>query len=370
MQAATWQRSMRTGPGLLLLVGAVAGAGEMRIKDIATVSSTAGYHLVGYGLVTGLNGTGDTKSTYVTLQSIVNMLRTLNVTVQAQDLNLKNCASVVVEATLPPAAKRGMRVDLTVTSIGDAKSLEGGRLIITPLLGGDRQPYVEASGDLSLGGGYSAGGGGATATKNHVTVGKIPGGGLVVLDVPAAPPSPYVSLFLHRPDFTTATRVADVINEELGERTATAVDDTTINVQVRYSANVPEFVQRIENLKVEPDAPARVVIDERNGTIVFTNNVRILPAAVAAGGISVVVQRRLQVSQPEAPLTGGQTVVVPEDTVSVEEEPGSLATVPEQASLGDLVEALNALGLKPRALIAILRALKEAGALQAELVIM
>ena len=369
MNAAIRRRSARLALGLVLVASAAASAGEMRIKDIATVSSTAGYHLVGYGLITGLTGTGDTKSTYVTLQSIVNMLRALNVTVTA-DMNLKNCASVIVEAELPPAAKRGMRVDLTVTSIGDAKSLEGGRLIFTPLMGGDKQPYVEASGDLSLGGGYSAGGGGATATKNHVTVGKIPNGGLVVLDAPATPTAPYVQLFLHQPDFTTATRVAEAINQELGERTATAADDATISVQVRYSANVPDLVQRIENLMVEPDAPARVVIDERNGTIVFSGNVRILPAAVAAGGISVVVQHQLLVSQPEAPLTHGETVVVPQDTVSVTEEPGSLMAVPEQATLGDLVEALNALGLKPRALIAILRALKEAGALQAELVIM
>jgi len=342
-----------------------------RLKDIANFGGVRANQLIGYGLVVGLNKTGDGNSMISTTKSIMNMLQSMNITVGSRDIKSGNVAAVMVTATLPPFARQGMKLDVAVSSIGDAKSLEGGTLVQCPLRGPDGLVYAVAQGQLSIGG-FSAGGGDNQVTKNHPTVGNIPSGSIVEREVPfKINDLNEVTVALNADDFNTAARAAGAINQELNASLARAIDSRTIMIQVpeAYKNNVAGLLAKIEVVEVTPETAARVVVNERTGTVVMGENVRINPVAIAHGNIHVQISSTPIVSQP-APLSGGKTVVVKQKNVSVSEEKAQLFVLPNQSSIGDLVVALNAVGVTPRDLVAILQAIKAAGALQAQLEIM
>lgn len=476
----------------LLLSCATADALQLRVKDVASIADGGAHKLLGYGLVVGLQGTGDGKKALFTVQSLANMLEQFGISIEASQLDVDNVAAVMVTGDLPSGAAAGARMDVTVSSLGDAASLQGGTLLLTPLRGADGQIYAIAQGPVSVGG-YQAGGRGASVTRNHTAVGRMPNGASVVLPAPAsaALSAGRLSLQLHQPDFTTAGRLADSINSGLGHICAHAVNSAMIQVAIPPDMpNLTTLIRHIEALPVQPDMPARVVLNERTGTVVIGSDVRILPVAIAHGALTVQIMRRYSVSQPpplvyhdaatsittpvlavpddtlvatttdraasdhdsdfwwtadradddansyeaasgtinssadigvispptddtmilsddnaEVVMTtaswveimdeaspavvsggashglhrlpshaphvsgGGHTVVVPEDSVRVDEQETQLMTIGGEATLSDLVEALNVLGVSPRDLIAIIQALKQAGALQAELII-
>jgi flagellar P-ring protein precursor FlgI len=363
--------------GLALLLPALsAGAAEVRLKDIARLAGVRDNDLWGYGLVVGLDGTGDRRqSARFTIQALRNLLAREGITLPADALDRgaldpKNVAAVVVTAKLPPFATAGSRIDVVVSSVGDAKSLQGGTLLPTPLRAGDGQTYAVASGSVSLGGGFAAQGGGSSVQKNHPTAGRIPGGATVERAVGTSLRLDRLALALLTPDYATATAVARAINAAFQRPLAVARDAGTVEVEVPEPsrASPATFIADLEALRVTPDAPAKVVINERTGTVVLGQDVRIGPVAVAHGNLAVRVESRTQVSQPP-PLAprGSATVVVPETQVQVQEQGGQVHLVPDGASIGDVVAALNALGATPRDLIAILQAIQRAGALDAEL---
>jgi flagellar P-ring protein precursor FlgI len=344
----------------------------VRLKDLMEVEGVRGNYLVGYGVVVGLKGTGDGDQTKFTVQSIVNMLEKFGVRVPKEQVKLKNAAAVMVTAYLPPNVKPGQRIDVQVSAIGDAKSLQGGTLLLTPLIGPDGQVYAVAQGPVSIGG-FAAGGAGAQVAVNHPTVGRVPNGAIVEREVPAGDLNSLdrLTLSLRTADFTTAQRVAEALNQYLRGNYAKAVDMKTIELEVpkNYRGRVVPLLAEIGNLEVRPDIPARVVIDERTGTVVIGENVRISKVAVAHGNLSVEVRETPQVVQP-FPFGQGETVVVPRTEVKAKEEKARIVVLEEGATLGELVRALNAVGATARELIAVLQAIKEAGALHAELVIM
>lgn len=363
-----------------LLAAAVSGsllapgvAHAARIKDIADIQGVRPNQLVGYGVVTGLNGTGDGQQAVFTIQSILSMLRRrgINITVDPRQLRVENAAAVVVTATLPPFARVGSRIDVQVSSIGDAESLQGGTLVLTPLFAPDQQVYAVAQGPVSLGGGFSAQAAGAAATKSHPTVGYISDGAIVEREVPVElAVSGTVRIALHEADFTTVARVAEAVNLFLGGRRARAVDARTVDIRVEPGEDPIALLNHVELLEVSADRRARVVLNERTGTVIMGENVRIAPVAIAHGSLSIQVKTDFGVSQP-APLSEGETVVVPDTTLSVQEgKKESLMLVQPGVGLGELVAALNALGVTPQDLIAVLQAMKAAGALEAELEIM
>ncbi len=344
----------------------------VRLKDLMEVEGVRGNYLVGYGVVVGLKGTGDGDQTKFTVQSVVNMLEKFGVRVPKEQVKLKNAAAVMVTAYLPPNVKPGQRIDVQVSAIGDAKSLQGGTLLLTPLIGPDGQVYAVAQGPVSIGG-FAAGGAGAQIAVNHPTVGRVPNGAIVEREVPSRDLNSLdrITLSLRTEDFTTAQRVAEALNQYLRGNYAKAVDIKTIELEVpkNYRGKVVSLLAEIGNLEVRPDIPARVVIDERTGTVVIGENVRISKVAVAHGNLSVEVRETPQVVQP-FPFGQGETVVVPRTEVKAKEEKARIVVLEEGATLGELVRALNAVGATARELIAVLQAIKEAGALHAELVIM
>ena len=353
-----------------MAIATAAAAPISRIKDIAKVQGVRSNQLVGYGLVVGLNGTGDSDKTSAVL-SVINMLKSFGVTfgsvVSASDLKSKNVAAVMVTAQLPPFAKPGDNIDITVSSMGDAKSLQGGTLIQAPLRAATGQVYAVGQGPLSTGG-FVVGSGGASQQKNFPTVGNIPGGAIVERDVPVQLSSGgNINLSLSQPDFTTASRITDAINANFGS-IAYASDPGTVTVSVpsEFGGNVVAFVASLEDLPVSPDVVAKVIINERTGTVVMGSNVSVSEVAVAQGGLSVKITRNKEVSQPE-PFSRGNTVVTDNKTVDVEEKPANLIVLPSSANIGDVVNALNAVGATPRDIISILQAMKAAGALHAEL---
>jgi len=360
---------------LLVLTGALLLAPESsqgaRIKDIAKIVGVRNNQLVGYGLVGGLNGTGDKQGTEFTIQSLTNMLIKMGINVDPTQVKVKNVAAVMVTAELPAFARPGIRLDVQVSSIGDAKSLQGGTLLMTPLQGVDGETYALAQGAVSLGG-FGAGSGGDTATKNHPTVGTIPSGAVVERSV-VVPLQlrERLHFVLHQPDFTTSEAVSKAMNQQIGQTVAFSQDSRTVFVDVpgAFQEHVVDFIARLETVEVAVDTPARVVVNERTGTVVMGENVRISTVAVSHGGLSVVIQEEPVISQP-SPFGEGRTVVTKDREVSVEEEESHLMVLPSGVSLGDVVKALNAVGVTPRDLIAILQAMKGAGALSAELVIM
>ncbi|HZT89966.1 MAG TPA: flagellar basal body P-ring protein FlgI [Stellaceae bacterium] len=369
-----------------------------RIKDIADFEGVRDNMLVGYGLVVGLKGTGDTLNRSIfTRESLIGMLERLGVNARDNSLKTDNVAAVMVTATLPPFARQGLRIDVTVSALGDAKSLLGGTLLVTPMLGADGEIYAVAQGSIATGG-FTARGQAASVTKGVPTAGRISNGAIVEREVGFEfDKMSNVKLMLRNPDLTTARRIGQVIDAHLGLAAARAMDPSTVEVQVppRYRGDVVALLTDIEQLRVEPDQPARVVIDEQNGVIVMGENVRISTIAIAQGSLTVRITETPQVSQPapfapgpapaargggtgggngaQVPPGGGgaQTVVVPRTNIQVDEGTQKrMAYVPSSVSLRQLVDSLNALGVGPRDLISILQAIKVAGAMQADIEVM
>lgn len=361
-------------PLLLLAAVLLTGAAQAeRIKDLADVAGVRENQLVGYGLVVGLDGTGDqTQQTQFTVQSIRNMLNQLGVTLPpTANPQLKNVAAVMVHANLPPFAKAGAHIDVTVSSIGNAKSLRGGSLVMTPLKGADGSVYAMAQGNLVVGGFGIDSNDGSSITVNVPSVGRIPNGATVEREV-ASPfmQGEFLTLNLHRNDFTTAARVVDAIDEMLGDQSAVAVDGASVRVLAPSDpAQRVAFMAIVENIEVAPgEAAARVVVNSRTGTVVIGNRVMVSAAAVTHGSLSVTISNNPVVSQP-APLSGGQTVVVPNQEIDVEQEASRMFLFDPGVSLDDIVQAVNGVGAAPGDLVAILEALKQAGALRAELIV-
>jgi flagellar P-ring protein precursor FlgI len=349
----------------------VASSSTARLKDVATLRGVPVEPLVGYGLVVGLNKTGDRRQTLFSAQSLASMLERFGIAVPADQMKVENIAAVVVTAELSPFAQFGARLDVTASSIGDARSLQGGTLLPTPLRRSDGSVVALAQGPLSIGG-FGAGGGGSSVSVNHLTVGRVPAGGLVQVTRQTALPSlDRIAFALRDPDFLSARRVADAINAELGGEHAIVEDAGTVAVNVPAAArnSIASFVARLEPLAVTMDQAARVAINERTGTVVLGGDVRIGPAAVAHGNLSVRIDTQFQVSQPEA-FSAGQTQVVPQTGITVQENDAQLVELQSGTTLADVVRALNALGATPRDIIAIMQALKAAGALRAEIVIL
>jgi flagellar P-ring protein precursor FlgI len=350
-----------------------------RVKDLTSIKGVRENQLLGYGLVVGLKGTGDSKKEYTGI-SMAQMLRQMGVDVKSDQIESKNVAAVVVTASLPAFARAGSKLDVTVNSIGDAKSLAGGTLLLTPLRGGDKAIYVVAQGPLSVGG-FAAEGGGSSSSKNHPTVGMIPNGGIIEKEIAQDfSNKDYVRLALHNPDFTSAARIAKTINIELGGLFARARDSATIDVVVPFDfeGGVVDLIAQIERLPVVQDTKARIVINERTGTIVVGQAVQISSVAVAHGNLTLEVKtsdsvkETTDLAKSDNPADPQQKVVesVKETTIKINEPGDKLLAVQEGVTLGDLVKGLNALGVTPRDLIGILQSLKAQGALQAELEIL
>ncbi|MBS1818556.1 MAG: flagellar basal body P-ring protein FlgI [Acidobacteria bacterium] len=351
---------------------AIAADTSTRLKDVAAIQGVASTPLIGYGLVVGLNKTGDKRQTIFTAQTIANMLERFGLSVPGQQIKIENVAAVLVTAELPAYARPGARIDITASSIGDARSLQGGTLLATPLRGGDGQVYALAQGPLSIGG-FGGGGGGSSVQVNHLTVGRVAGGAFVQLAANSTLPSgDTITLALREPDFVSAARIVDAVNGELGPDQASVVDpgSITIKVPAQYRNSVPSLMARLEVLPVQTDVNARVVINERTGTVVVGGQVRIGPAAVAHGNLSVRISTKYEVSQPNPLSKSGDTVVVPNTQVDVQEAEAKLVALEEGTTLESVVRALNALGATPRDIIAIMQALKAAGALRAEVVVL
>jgi flagellar P-ring protein precursor FlgI len=354
---------------LLLLFAGEASA--IRIKDIASFDGARDNQLIGYGLVVGLNGSGDSDQSKFSAQSLANVLERMGVSVNRSDISVKNAASVMVTAVLPPFTKQGTSLDVLVSSLGDAKSLAGGTLLFTPLKGGDGQVYAVAQGAV-LTNSFSYGGQASSAQKNHPTAGRIPGGALIERELPNIFANRQVlKLNLHQPDFTTATRVAAAINKNFQSSVASCNDPGSVALQLpeNYQGRFVEFAAALERLEVQPDNVAKVVLNERTGTIVMGEKVKIDTVAVSHGNLTLYIKEAPQVSQPAPFSETGSTKVVPRTSMKVNEDSGGLALVKEGANIGDVVRALNALGVTPRDLIGILQSIKAAGALQAELVV-
>jgi flagellar P-ring protein precursor FlgI len=356
---------------MMILLCPGVDAHAVRIKEIISIQGVRQNQLVGYGLVVGLNGTGDGDKAKFTIQSLVSMLEKMGMTVNPVDIKVKNIAAVMITADMPPFSRPGTRMDVSVSSIGDAKDLQGGTLLFTPLKAADGQIYAIAQGAISTGG-FSAKGAGASAQKNFPTVGRVVGGGLVEKEVPTSfRNKESLVLTLNHPDFTTATRVAESINAAFSSSIARTSDSGSIEVRVppKYIDNVVGFVTVIEALGVTPDVESKVVVNERTGTVVIGENVRISKVAIAHGNLSIQIKETADVSQP-LPFSQGQTVATPNTNLVVKEDKSPIFMMEAGTSIGEIVRALNALGVTPRDLISIFQALQAAGALQAKLEIM
>ncbi len=341
-----------------------------RIKDLAAVEGVRENQLVGYGLVVGLNGTGDTlNNSPFTRQSAQAMLERLGLNTRGANMRTANMAAVIVTANLAPFGTQGTRLDITVSSLGDAKSLQGGTLLVTPLLGADGEVYAVAQGSVTITG-FSAQGDATSITRGVPTVGRIANGALIEREIDfQLNRQKALRLSLRNPDLTTARRMAAAINDFIGEPTAEPTDPATVTVQLpkNYRGNMIQLLTEIEQLRIEPDQRARIVVDERSGIIVMGKDVRVSNVAVAQGNLTVTISEQPQVSQP-GPLSNGQTVVVPRTGVKVDTgDAARLAIVKEGVTLREVVDGLNALGIGPRDLIAILQAIKASGALQADI---
>ncbi|MDY0882830.1 flagellar basal body P-ring protein FlgI [Dongia soli] len=344
-----------------------------RIKDIATFEGVRENQLVGYGLVVGLNGTGDDlkKKAVFTRESLIGMLDRLGVNARSTDLETKNVAAVMVTATLPPFARQGSNIDITVSSLGDATSLQGGTLLVTPMLGADGEIYAVGQGQVTTGG-FSAQGQAESVVKGVPTSGRISNGAVVEREVPFDISAlKNLKIALRNPDFTTSRRIADAINGIAGAGTATAIDSGTVELNVGLRGVDPaSLITSIEQLPIDPDTPARVVVDETTGVIVIGDNVRISKVAIAQGNLTIRVTETPQVSQPSPFSSTGVTAVVPRTNINVQEGGNQkLEVLQPGVSLEDLVAGLNSLGIGPRDMISILQSIRTAGALQADIVV-
>jgi flagellar P-ring protein precursor FlgI len=363
---------------LVALLLCPLSADAVRIKDIAAIEGVRENQLIGYGLVVGLDRTGDMViGGQFTIQAMISMLNKMGVNLVIDPIQLltRNIASVMVTAKLPPFAKPGMTLDAVVSSMANAKSLQGGTLLLTPLKAPNQQVFAVAQGPVSIGGflGGTGGAGGATVTKNHQAAGVVPGGAIIEKEVVVNIDSwDSVSVVLRQPDFTTAIRTVEAIEGVFGKGSATAVNAGQIRATIppAFHGRVVEYIASIEGLDVSVDTAAKVVVNERTGTVVLGEHVRISTCAISHGNLTISVKNTLNVSQPPAPLvgsTGGQTVVTPDVQTDVKEQESRLMVVDETVTLGEVVRALNAVGVTPRDLVAILSALRAAGALQANL---
>src|ERR1700749_3135851 len=347
-------------------------AATSRIKDLANIEGVRQNQLVGYGLVVGLNGTGDTLNNIpFTKQSLQAMLERMGVNIRGATIRTGNVAAVMVTGNLPPFATQGTRMDVTVSALGDAKNLTGGTRLVTPLLGADGNVYAVAQGSLAVGG-FAAEGAAASITKGVPTVGRIANGPIIEREIEfALNRLPNVRLALRNPDFTTAKRIAAAVNDFLGTKTAEPIDPSTVQMSVpaEFKSNVVALLTEIEQLQVEPDLAAKIIIDERSGIIVIGRDVRVATVAVAQGNLTVTISEAPQVSQPP-PVWRGRTVVTPRTSVGVTEDGKKLPGVKDGGALQQLVDGLNGLGIGPRDLIGILQAIKAAGAIQADIEVM
>ncbi|HEX4197083.1 MAG TPA: flagellar basal body P-ring protein FlgI [Caulobacteraceae bacterium] len=369
MRLRVWLWAAAMLAGLVMVQPAFAAS---RIKDIVQFEGVRDNKLVGYGLVVGLNGTGDSlRNAPMTLQSLESMLERLGVnTRSAANFDTKNVAAVMVTAELPAFTAAGGQIDVTVAAMGDAKSLQGGTLLVTPLLGADGEAYAVAQGTIETGSISASGASGSSITRGVPTAGRIAAGASVEREVGFKLDSmQQLRLSLRNPDFTTAQRIADAINAHFPQ-TAAPENPTIVTVRPPAGQDMMSFITSLEDLEVEPEAPAKVVIDEDAGVIVMGDDVRVSTVAIAQGNLTISVQESPTVSQP-SPFSQGQTTVVPHSTVSFDEAKGKkLLVIKEGASLASLVAGLNALGVTPRDMISILQAIKAAGALQADIQVM
>jgi flagellar P-ring protein precursor FlgI len=339
-----------------------------RIKDLTTIGGVRDNHLTGFGIVIGLDGTGDDARSPVVKSALQKMLKKLGVTIDANDMKSKNVAAVMITAELPPFAKPGMAIDITVSSMGNAKSLMGGTLLAAPLKGADQQrTWAIAQGALSVGGFAAEGGSGSSTKKNHTLSGLLPRGAIVEAAAPTEMPKHEIALILKQPDFTTATRMRDAIGKALGAPDrARLVDAATVTVSIPKGVDASTLIAKLEAIDVDPDVKAKVVVDEKTGTVVIGEAVTLRTAAITFGSLTVEVSETPIASQPEA-LGKGSTKVLPRSDIKVNEGDNPLRVVGKAATVGDVAAALAALGAKPRDLVSILRALRAAGALRADL---
>jgi flagellar P-ring protein precursor FlgI len=338
------------------------------LRDITTIEGIRDNPLIGYSIVVGLKRTGDSQQTQFTTQALANVLQRLGAQITAASIQVRNVAAVMVTASLPPFARPGTALDVTVSSLGDAKSLEGGVLLLTSLHGADGQVYAQAQGPLTLGG-YTVGGGGNSKEVNHVTVGRVPSGGIVERDTSIdLKHLKTLSLALREPDFTAARDVADAINKEFGKELASALDSRRVDINIDQAgvATVPTLIAQVQNLSIAIHPPAKVVMNERTGTIVMGGDVKLSPVSVLHGDLTVEVTTTFDVSQP-GPLSKGKTEVVPETEVKASDKPARSFQLKEGANVEELINGLHAMGATARDIVAILQAIKAAGGLQAEL---
>ena len=367
---------LRAAAAALLCLGLAAWAATAsatsRVKDVADFEGVRDNHLVGYGLVVGLNGTGDTLNNIpFTKQSLQAMLERMGVNIRGATIRTGNVAAVMVTGNLPAFGTQGTRMDVTVSALGDAKNLTGGTLLVTPLLGADGNVYAVAQGSVAISG-FQAEGDAAKIVRGVPTVGRIANGAIIEREIEfALNRLPNVRLALRNADFTTAKRIAAAVNDYLGVKTAEPIDPSTVQLSIppEFKGNVVAFLTEIEQLQVDPDLAARIVIDERSGVIVMGRDVRVSTVAVAQGNLTVTISESAQVSQPNA-FSRGRTVVTPRSSVGVVEDGKKLAVVKDGISLQQLVDGLNGLGIGPRDMISILQAIKAAGAIQADIEVM
>jgi flagellar P-ring protein FlgI len=352
-----------------LLSFAASGGAEslIRLKDLVSLEGVRDNQLLGYGLVVGLKGTGDSRQTVFSVQSLTNLLLRMGVSVTPSLIQIRNTAAVLVTTDLHPFAQPGTRIDITVSAIGDATTLQGGVLVLTALKGSDGEVYAAGQGSV-ITGGFSVSQAGSSKSLNHPTAGRIPNGAIVERAPPTVSPTSHVRLQLRLADFTTAARIASAINRKFGDGNARAENSGIVVVESpkEYASKPVEFLAAVENLTVETDRPAKIVVNERTGTIVMGKEVRISPVAILHGSLTVEIRTTPEVSQPPA-LSNGQTTVVSQTTVSVKEEKARSIVLQQGASVEELVRALSAIGSTARDIIAILQNLKAAGAIEAEL---
>ncbi len=352
-----------------LTIGLAMANHTVRLKDIAQVQGVRENQLIGYGIVVGLNGTGDKNAAIFSSKAMANMMKEMGINLSPKDIKMSNVAAVVVTAQIPAFVTPGTKIDCIVSSIGDATDLSNGVLLMTPLSGPDGKVYAVAQGPLSLGG-YSASQGRSRTQKNHPTVGRIPNGAIVEREIPMEfVEGNHITISLNIPDFTTAYRVSSAINKSLGN-IARAIDGSRVLVTIpdEFKKDVIGFISTLEHIEVEPDVNARVIINERTGTVVAGKDVKVDTVAISHGSLSIEVKSQWLVSQP-TPLSTGSTEIVPQNGVKVMEQEGKMVVIGSTPTVGDLASALNALGVSPRDIISIFQAIKQAGALAADLII-
>jgi flagellar P-ring protein precursor FlgI len=340
-----------------------------RIKDVATFQGVRENQLIGYGLVVGLDGSGDSRQTYFTTQTLANLLNVEGIVVPARQVQVKNVAAVMVTANMPPFARSGARIDVTVSSIGDARSLQGGVLLMTPLKAANQQVYAVAQGPVSIGG-FAVQTATAGVQKNQPTAARIPKGAIVEREVDFTLEGRHVlRLFLHEGDFTTASRVSEAVNLKLDGDYSRPLDSRTVELRIpeAHRSDVVQFISLIENESIEIDRVAKIVLNEKTGTIIFGKEVKIAPITLVHGSLTVQVGTQFAVSQPGPFSRVGETVVVPNQTVEATEEPSQNLSIEEGATIDEIVRALTSIGATPRDILAIIQAIKAAGALQSEL---